>query len=54
MPAKKPSRKDTPEAQIKRFQEAAEQLECDTDEERFRERLKRVAAAKLPPEKSGH
>lgn len=52
MPAKKPKPKDTPAQQLKRFQEAAEELGCDPDEERFREHLKQVGTAKLPPEKS--
>ncbi len=37
--------------QLNRFKEAARDLECDEDEARWDERLKKVAKAKPAPEK---
>ena len=37
--------------QLERFKEAARALECDEDETRWDERLKKVAKAKPAPEK---
>lgn len=33
-------------SQIEKFQDKARELECDEDEQRFRERLKKVAKGK--------
>jgi hypothetical protein len=44
-----PKKTDTPEdreAQLKVFQDAARELECDDDPERFDERVRRLATAK--------
>jgi hypothetical protein len=38
------------EEQLSKFKELARELEADEDEQRWDERLKRVAGAKLPPE----
>jgi hypothetical protein len=40
-----------PDAQSERFKQAARELECDEDEGRWDERLKKVAKAKPAPEK---
>lgn len=40
----------SPQSQVDKFKEAARELECDEDEERWDERLKKVAKGK--PEKS--
>lgn len=45
----KSSKKSKDRSQLERFKEAARQLEADDDEERFNERLKRLARQK--PEK---
>lgn len=47
--AKKPLPQDS--AQHDRFREAARDLECDQDEGRWNERLKKVAQQKPVPEK---
>ena len=39
-----------PQTQREKFEHAARELECDDDETRFKERLKKLADAK-PPEK---
>jgi hypothetical protein len=41
----------SPTKQIDRFKEATRALECDEDETRWDERLKKVAAQKPKPEK---
>lgn len=44
---------DTDKTQLNKFKDAARELETDNDEKRFRERLKKIAKAKLadpPPE----
>jgi hypothetical protein len=38
------------EAQLRAFQEAARELECDDDAERFDERVRRLAKAPAPEE----
>ena len=38
--------------QLDKFKEAARELECDDDDQRFKERLGKVAKAKPAPEKS--
>ena len=43
--AKPDQTSDDQAAQLRRFQEAARDLECDDDAERFDERLKRLAKA---------
>lgn len=40
-------REKTNEEQLRRFQEAARELECDDDPERFAERVRKIA--KAPP-----
>lgn len=40
-------------AQSQRFVEAARELECDEDKERFEEKLGRIARAKPPPAAKG-
>lgn len=37
-------------SQSERFKQAARELECDEDEARWDERLKKVAAQKPPPD----
>lgn len=36
---------DAPQTQAEKFQQAARDLECDEDEARFEEKVKRVATA---------
>ncbi len=36
--------------QIDKFRDLARELECDDDEERFAERVKRIVRAPKPPE----
>ena len=36
-------------AQVDRFRETARQLECDEDQERFEEKLGKIATARQPP-----
>lgn len=38
-------------AQIDKFKQAARDLECDDDDQRFKERLGKLAKAKPAPEK---
>lgn len=45
------SRSVAPNPQLKKFKEAARELECDDDDKRFKERLGKLAKAKLSPEK---
>ena len=48
-----PKRESTPEereAQLRAFQEAARELECDDDPARFDERVKKLAKAAPRPE----
>lgn len=48
-----PKREPTPEerdAQLRAFQDAARELECDDDPERFDERVRRLAKATKPHE----
>lgn len=40
-----------PDTQLERFKEAARDLECDEDEARWDERLKKVAKQKPEPDK---
>lgn len=42
---------DEPEPQIDKFKRTARELECDEDEARWDERLKKVAKGKPEPEK---
>lgn len=42
---------DKPKPQIDKFKDAARELECDEDEARWDERLKKVAKGKPEPEK---
>jgi hypothetical protein len=51
MPRKSPTKVATA-SQHQRFAEAARELECDDDKERFEERLKKVAKAKLKSSES--
>lgn len=37
--------------QLDKFKDAARDLECDDDEQRFKDRLGKLAKAKLKPEK---
>ena len=37
--------------QIDKFKQAARELECDDDDQRFKDRLKKLATAKPAPEK---
>ena len=39
---------DDPKTQTEKFKKAARELECDEDEARWDERLKKVARAKVP------
>lgn len=47
MPKSDPTPEDR-EAQLKAFQDAARELECDDDPERFDERVRRLAKAPMP------
>lgn len=49
MPKKPPPTPEEREAQLRAFQQAARDLECDDDAERFDERLKTLAKAKPKP-----
>ncbi len=40
-------------SQVDKFKQAARELECDEDEARWDERLKKVAKGKPEPEKPG-
>jgi hypothetical protein len=40
---------DTPQSQTDKFKQAARELECDEDEARWDERLKKVAKQKPEP-----
>jgi hypothetical protein len=40
------------QSQREKFEEAVRDLDCDTDEARWDERLRKVAGHKPPPEKS--
>jgi hypothetical protein len=42
-----------PKSQLDKFKDAARELECDDDEQHFKDRLRRVAAAKLVNEAGG-
>lgn len=45
-----PARPTTSEpSQLEKFKEAARELECDDDDQRFKERLKKVAKGKAQP-----
>ena len=39
------------QSQLDKFKQAARELECDDDDQRFKERLNRIAKAKPMPEK---
>ena len=39
----------TDKAQLDKFKDAARELECDDDEQRFKERLGKIAKGKTPP-----
>jgi hypothetical protein len=41
--------KDSKESQLDRFRETARQLECDEDQERFEQKLGKIATAPKPP-----
>lgn len=41
---------DLKQTQIDKFKQAARELECDDDEQRFKDRLERLAKAKPAPE----
>ena len=46
-----PKRKEpqmTPQEQVERFKKTARELECDDDEGRFRDRLKKLTEAPAP------
>ncbi len=43
---------DKPQTQLKKFKQAANELEADEDEARWDEKLAKVAKAKPKPEKS--
>ena len=47
--AKKEPTPEEREAQLRAFQDAARELECDDDPERFDERVKRLAKAPRAP-----
>ena len=49
MPKKEPTPEER-EAQLRAFQEAARELECDDDPGRFDERVKRMAKTPKPSE----
>lgn len=49
--AVKPKPKVSPEEQFRQFQETAEALECDPDQERFLGKLRKIATAKPAAEK---
>lgn len=40
-----------PKSQLDKFKEAARELECDDDEQRFKERLGKLVKVKPAPEK---
>ena len=42
---------DTKQAQLDKFKQAARDLECDDDDQRFKDRLKKLVKHKPPPEK---
>jgi hypothetical protein len=44
---------ETDKSQVDKFKEAARDLDCDTDEKRWDERLKKFAKAKPPEPKQG-
>lgn len=48
MPKKDPTPEER-EAQIRAFQDAARELECDDDSERFDERVRKLATAPKRP-----
>jgi hypothetical protein len=50
MPQKSPEKRETP--QRNRFIEAAQEIECDDDKERFEKRLGKIAKAKPKDGKS--
>lgn len=39
--------------QLDKFKDAARELECDDDEQRFKERLGKIAKAPIPPPSKG-
>jgi len=43
-----------PKDQLDKFKEAARQLECDDDEQRFKDRLKRVVHTQPVPDDDGN
>lgn len=45
------TRSDFPDSQIDKFKQAARDLECDDDDQRFRARLSKLTMAKPAPEK---
>lgn len=42
---------DAKKAQLDKFKQAARELECDDDERRFKDRLKKIAKAKPASER---
>ena len=42
---------DPKQSQSEKFKQTARELECDDDEQRFKERLKQLAKSKPAPEK---
>ena len=42
---------DQPSSQLDKFKQAARDLECDPDEKRWEDRLRKVAAHKPAPER---
>lgn len=42
---------DADKPQLDKFKQAARELECDDDDQRFKERLKEIAKPKPAPEK---
>lgn len=54
--AKKPNKERAPQEppQIDKFKKAARELECDDDEQRFRERLSKITGSRKSPPKKGN